>query len=204
MFTVLDCIFDIYLLFHLRHLLSCMCFWHLPSSFAFLTLTVLYCVFDTYRPLLRFWLPSARPWPRLWSESVCACWVPSAGESQTRGSCSPRQMCTCPPPVWKQDIRSDNFTYTHLWCPYGAYPQTFSDKMGWSEVNSIRDVQVRVGWLVVLRIYVALVVFQPHRDLEAGDNQSLKFKWRGGESNPGPLVPQAKILTTQPPLLPTG
>ena len=44
---------------------------------------------------------------------------------------------------------------------------------------------------VVLRIYVALAVFQPYRDLEAGDNQSLKFKWRGGESNPGPLAPQA-------------
>ena len=57
--------------------------------------------------------------------------------------------------------------------------------------------------LVVLRIYVAkLAVFQPYRDLEAGDNQSLKLKWRGGEMNPGPLAPQAKILTTrQPPLL---
>ena len=30
-----------------------------------------------------------------------------------------------------------------------------------------------VGWLVVLRIYVALAVFQPYRDLEAGHNQSL-------------------------------
>ena len=29
------------------------------------------------------------------------------------------------------------------------------------------------GWLVALRIYVALAVFQPYRDLEAGDNQSL-------------------------------
>ena len=31
-------------------------------------------------------------------------------------------------------------------------------------------------WLVVLRIYmyVASAVFQPYRDLEAGDNQSLK------------------------------
>ena len=29
-----------------------------------------------------------------------------------------------------------------------------------------------VGWLVVLKIYVALAVFQPYRDLEAGDNQS--------------------------------
>ena len=56
-------------------------------------------------------------------------------------------------------------------------------------------------WLVVLRIYVALAVFQPYRDLEAGDNQSLKFKWRCGESNPGPLAPQAKSLTTRPPPL---
>ena len=30
------------------------------------------------------------------------------------------------------------------------------------------------GWLVVLRIYVALTIFQPDRDLEAGDKQSLK------------------------------
>ena len=56
--------------------------------------------------------------------------------------------------------------------------------------------------LVLLRIYVALAVFQPYRDLEAGDNQSLKFKGRGGELNPGPLAPQAKSLTTRPPPLP--
>ena len=57
------------------------------------------------------------------------------------------------------------------------------------------------SWLVVSRIYVALAVFQPYRDLEAGDNQSLKFKWRGGGSNPKPLAPQAKSLTTRPPPL---
>ena len=28
----------------------------------------------------------------------------------------------------------------------------------------------------LLRIYVALAVFQPYRDLEAGDNQSLKIQ----------------------------
>ena len=56
-------------------------------------------------------------------------------------------------------------------------------------------------WLVALRIYVALAVFQPYRDLEAGDNQSLKFKWRGGELNPEPFARQAKSLTTRPPLL---
>ena len=60
-----------------------------------------------------------------------------------------------------------------------------------------------ICWLVLLRIYVALIaVFQPYRDLETGDNQSVIFKWLGGESNPGPLAPQAKSLTTRPPLLP--
>ena len=37
-----------------------------------------------------------------------------------------------------------------------------------------------VGWLVALRIYVALAVFQPYRDLEAGDNQSLKSSGEAG------------------------
>ena len=55
-----------------------------------------------------------------------------------------------------------------------------------------------VGWLVVLRIYVALAVFQPYRDLEAGDNLSLKSKWPGRESNSGPLC----SATTRPPPLP--
>ena len=60
-----------------------------------------------------------------------------------------------------------------------------------------------VGWLVVLRIYVALAVrCISYRHLEEGDKQSLKFNWRGGESNPGPLAPQAKSLTTRPPPLP--
>ena len=53
-------------------------------------------------------------------------------------------------------------------------------------------------WLVVSGIYVASAVFQPYRNLKAGDNQSLEFKWRGRESNPRPLAPQAKSLTTRP------
>ena len=51
--------------------------------------------------------------------------------------------------------------------------------------------------MVVLKIYVTLTVFQPYRYLEAGDNQSLKFKWRGEESNPVPLALQDKSLTTR-------
>ena len=50
-----------------------------------------------------------------------------------------------------------------------------------------------VGWLVVLRIYVALAIYQPYRDLGV---KSLKSKRRGQESNPGALAPQAKSLTT--------
>ena len=46
-----------------------------------------------------------------------------------------------------------------------------------------------------------LVIFQPYLDLEAGDNQSLKNQVARGEWNPGPLAPQAKSLTTRPPLL---
>ena len=33
-----------------------------------------------------------------------------------------------------------------------------------------------VGWLVVLRINVDLAIFQQYRNLEAGDNQSLKIQ----------------------------
>ena len=35
---------------------------------------------------------------------------------------------------------------------------------------------IKIGWLVVLRINVDLAIFQPHLDLEAGDNQSLKIQ----------------------------
>ena len=58
-----------------------------------------------------------------------------------------------------------------------------------------------VGWLVVLRIYVDLAIFQPYLDLEAGDNQSLKIQVARPGIEPGPLAPQAKSLTTRPPLL---
>ena len=49
-----------------------------------------------------------------------------------------------------------------------------------------------VGWLVVLRIYVALAVFQPYRDLEAGDNQSLKIQ----VARPG-TEPRSSCSTSQ-------
>ena len=55
--------------------------------------------------------------------------------------------------------------------------------------------------LVVLRINVDLAIFQPYLDLEAGDNQSLKIQVARPGIEPGPLAPQAKSLTTRPPLL---
>ena len=60
---------------------------------------------------------------------------------------------------------------------------------------------MHVGWLVVLRINVDLAIFQPYLDLEAGDNQSLKIQVARPGIEPGPLAPQAKSLTTRPPLL---
>ena len=50
--------------------------------------------------------------------------------------------------------------------------------------------------------HVALKIFQSYRDLEAGDTISLKFKWGDRKSNPGPLAPHVKSLTTTPPPLP--
>ena len=45
------------------------------------------------------------------------------------------------------------------------------------EKDFVPDIFVRVGWLVALRIYVALVVFQPYRDLEAGPGIEPRFRY---------------------------
>ena len=58
---------------------------------------------------------------------------------------------------------------------------------------------VGVGWFF---INVDLAIFQPYLDSEAGDDQSLKIQVARRGIKPGPLAPQAKSLTTRPPLLP--
>ena len=58
-----------------------------------------------------------------------------------------------------------------------------------------------MAWLKVLNLRIKSFTSQPYRDLEAGDNQSLKSYRRDRESNPGSLAPQAKNLATTPPLL---
>ena len=58
-----------------------------------------------------------------------------------------------------------------------------------------------LGW-AVLRIYVALIIFQSYPILEAGETQSLKFKWQDQEWNPGTLASQATSLNIRPSLLP--
>ena len=58
-----------------------------------------------------------------------------------------------------------------------------------------------VGWLYWGFTSLS-AVFQPYSNLEVGDNQSRKKKWRGRESNPRTLAPQAKSLTTRPSPLP--
>ena len=49
-----------------------------------------------------------------------------------------------------------------------------------------------VGWLVVLRIYVVLAVFQSYRDFEAGDNPYQKIQ----VARPG-IEPQSSCSTSQ-------
>ena len=45
-----------------------------------------------------------------------------------------------------------------------------------SSLNASKYISYILVWFGLLRIYVALAVFQPYRDLEAGDNQSLKIQ----------------------------
>ena len=51
-----------------------------------------------------------------------------------------------------------------------------------------------------MRIYVTLAIFQPYRDLQAGDTQSLKLLLRDRESNPGPLLRKLDHNTTAAPI----
>ena len=90
-------------------------------------------------------------------------------------------------------------------CPYRAYMGTIVTALlriysayNYNKRKERYIVRHALGGGGVLRIFVALVVFQLYRDLEAGDNKSLIFKWRGVKSNPGPLAPQAKNLATRP------
>ena len=48
------------------------------------------------------------------------------------------------------------------------------------------------GWLIVLRIYIDLAIFPPYLDLDQEITNLWKFKWRGRESNPGPLAPKPR------------
>ena len=65
----------------------------------------------------------------------------------------------------------------------------------WRNIHHFRSRQV--GWLVVLRINVFSHISTWKQEI----TNLWKFKWRGRESNPGPLAPQAKSLTSRPPLL---
>ena len=53
-------------------------------------------------------------------------------------------------------------------------------------------VRGQVGWLVVLRIYVDLAIFQRYLDLESGDNQSLKIQ----AARPG-IEPRSSFSASQ-------
>ena len=71
----------------------------------------------------------------------------------------------------------------------------------WYQVVLISRISNFWFGLFFFRIYVDLAVFQPYLDLEAGDNQPLKIQVVRQGTEPGPLAPQAKSLTTRPSLL---
>ena len=67
--------------------------------------------------------------------------------------------------------------------------------------NASFEVSVFVGWLYWG--FTSLQRYFSHITTCTQEITNLwKFKWRGGEGNPGPLAPQAKSLTTRPLLLP--
>ena len=53
-----------------------------------------------------------------------------------------------------------------------AYCKRIGDALSIRSYSAVK--LSHVGWLVILMIYVALAIFQPYRDLETGDNQSLR------------------------------
>ena len=84
-----------------------------------------------------------------------------------------------------------------------------TDPLGLSLVHGLQKIYVAVtvfqsyydlDWLllVVLRIYLASAIFQPHCDLLAGDTKSLKSKWWDPDLNTGLLTPLASRLITVP------
>ena len=55
---------------------------------------------------------------------------------------------------------------------------------------------------MIFRLYIhGWLIIRQYRELEAGENQSLKSERRDQESNSGPIAPQAKSLTTTSTLL---
>ena len=57
-----------------------------------------------------------------------------------------------------------------------------------AHVPKIDNIVRLISELIVLRIYVTFVIFLPCRNLEAGDNQSLKSLRRDHQSNPDLLL----------------
>ena len=80
-----------------------------------------------------------------------------------------------------------------LSCDKSPYTHRKVQKATWQHIKLPKT--------LIMRTNVALAIFQPCRDLEAGENQFLKSKRRDRESNPVPLALQVKSLTTTQALL---
>ena len=67
---------------------------------------------------------------------------------------------------FNKDYNQQNATHP---CAYGVAVRGFEDSCINCKVNYY-TYHAKIGWLVVLRIYVVLAEFQPYCILEAGDN----------------------------------
>ena len=86
-----------------------------------------------------------------------------------------------------------------------SHTNNLSLALGFSRIffNRILFVRILVGWLVVWGLTSIWRSFSHISTWKQEITNLWKFKWRGRKSNPGPLAPKAKSLTTRPPLLPS-
>ena len=59
----------------------------------------------------------------------------------------------------------------------------YRNTLGLPSNGMLQEIVFLTGLVCFFRINVDLAIFKPYPDLEAGDNNLWKFKWRGRESN---------------------
>ena len=132
---------------------------------------------------------------RWWGEEHYWFWV--TGSHRVKG-----QVQFCPLARGCHALRCLVMTYTEqkisswrrsLLASFWMHVKIFVQLCFWCRGNLL----TRSSWVGLFwRFYVGLTIFKSYRNLDTRDTKSPKLKERGPISNPGPLAPQAKSLTT--------